>query len=146
MRMYTIYGDLNQLFALVARSLQSLVLKGIVEKEKLESFNLPIYGPSVGEVKELVMQSHLFNMDLIKQFEMNWDPFDDLEGDDVEDNACSSMNIAKFIMSVLKYLIVRHFGETILDAWFAEFRCLAAEHLEKEKTKFTIIAMSLKKE
>ena len=117
-----------------------------MDKEKLQSFNLPFYGPSVGEVKELVMQSHLFNMDLIKQFEANWDPLDDSEGDNVEDSACSSMNIAKCIRSILKSLIVCHFGETILDAWFAEFRCLVAKHLEKEKTKFTIIAMSLKKE
>ncbi|KAF8689732.1 hypothetical protein HU200_041683 [Digitaria exilis] len=139
-------GHLNQHFALVARSLQSLVLKGIVEKEKLESFNLPVYGPSVGEVKELVMQSHLFNMDLIEQFESNWDPFDDSEGDDVEDSARSSMNIAKLARSLMKSLIIGHFGETVLDAWFAEFRCLVAKHLEKEKIKSTIIAMSLKKE
>ncbi|CAD6248131.1 unnamed protein product [Miscanthus lutarioriparius] len=139
-------GDLNQLFGLVARSLQSLVLKGLVDKEKLQSFNLPVYGPSVGEVKELVMQSHLFNMDLIKQFEMNWDPFDDSESDDVEDTARSSMNIAKFTRPALKSLIVRHFGETIIDAWFTEFMSLVAEHLEKEKTKFTTIVMSLKKE
>jgi len=85
-------------------------------------------------------------MDLIKQFEMNWDPFDDSEGDDVEDTARSSMNIAKLIRSVLKPLIVRHFGETIIDTWFTEFRSLVAEHLEKEKTKFTTTIMSLKKE
>nr|ACG34562.1 benzoate carboxyl methyltransferase [Zea mays] len=140
-------GDLNQLFALVATALQSLVLKGLVEKEKLESFNLPIYGPSVGEVEDLVTQSGLFSMDLIKQFEMNWDPLDDSEGDDVvEDSARSSMNVAKYIRSVLKSLIVRHFGEAIIDAWFAEFRRLVAEHLEKEKTKFTTFAMCLKKE
>jgi hypothetical protein len=53
--------------------------QGLVEKEKLESFNLPIYGRSVGEVEDLVTQSGLFSMDLIKQFEMNWDPFDDSE-------------------------------------------------------------------
>jgi hypothetical protein len=47
--------------------------QGLVEKEKLESFNLPIYGSSVGEVEDLVTQSGLFSMDLIKQFEMNWD-------------------------------------------------------------------------
>jgi hypothetical protein len=121
--------------------------QGLVEKEKLESFNLPIYGPSVGEVEDLVAQSGLFSMDLIKQFEMNWDPLDDSEGDDVvEDSARSSMNVAKYIRSVLKSLIVRHFGEAIIDAWFAEFRRLVAEHLEKEKTKFTTFAMCLKKE
>jgi hypothetical protein len=46
----------------------------------------------------------------------------------------------------LKSLIVHHFGETIIDAWFTEFRSLVVEHLEKEKTKFTTIVMSLKKE
>ncbi|KAG0542170.1 hypothetical protein BDA96_02G080200 [Sorghum bicolor] len=139
-------GDLNQVFALVARSLQSLVLKGIVEKENLESFNLPVYGPSVGEVKELVMQSQLFKMDLIKQFENSWDPFDDSEGDDVEDSARSSINIAKCIRSLIKSLIVWHFGETILDAWFVEFQCLVAKHLQKEKIMSTVNAMSLKKQ
>ncbi|KAJ1265546.1 hypothetical protein BS78_08G084000 [Paspalum vaginatum] len=115
-------GNLNQLFGLVARSLQYLVLKGLVEKEKVESFNLLVYGPSIAEVKEVVIKS-----------------------DEVEDSARSSINVAKCIRSVLKSLIVCHFGETILDALFAEFTCLVAKHLEKEKTKFAIIAMSLKK-
>jgi hypothetical protein len=56
------------------------------------------------------------------------------------------MNVAKYIRSALKSLIVCHFGEAIIDAWFAEFRRLVAEHLEKEKTKFTTFAMCLKKE
>jgi hypothetical protein len=56
------------------------------------------------------------------------------------------MNIAKCIRSIIKSLIVWHFGETILDAWFVEFRCLVAKHLEKEKIMSTVIAMSLKKQ
>ncbi|RCV10500.1 hypothetical protein SETIT_2G116600v2 [Setaria italica] len=138
-------GELNQLYGLVARSLQSLVLKGLVEKEKLESFNLPVYGPSVAEVKEVVMQSKIFSMDEIKLFEANWDPFDDSEGVDVLDSACSSMNVAKCIRSVLKSLIICHFGETILDPLFVEFASLVAKQLEEQQTKLAVIAMSLKK-
>ncbi|CAL5075801.1 unnamed protein product [Urochloa decumbens] len=138
-------GDLNQLFGLVARSLQSLVMKGLVEKEKLESFNLPVYGPSTAEVKEVVMESKIFSIEQIKLFQANWDPFDDSEGDDVHDSACSSMNVAKCIRSVLKSLIICHFGETIVDALFTEFACQVAKHLDEEKTKFAVIAMSLKK-
>ncbi|WVZ90396.1 hypothetical protein U9M48_036702, partial [Paspalum notatum var. saurae] len=138
-------GDLNQLFGLVAKSLQNLVLKGLVEKEKVKSFNLPVYGPSIAEVKEVVMKSHLFNMDRVKLFEANWDPFDDSEGDKVEDSARSSTNVTKCIRSLLKSLVVSHFGETILKPLFVEFMYLVAKHLEKEKTKFAIIAMSLKK-
>ncbi|WVZ83840.1 hypothetical protein U9M48_030938 [Paspalum notatum var. saurae] len=139
-------GYLNQLFGLVARSLQNLVLKGLVEKKKVESFNLPVYGPSVVEVKDVVMESHLFKMDHIKLIETNWDPFDDSEGDEVKNSACSSTNITKLIRSLLKSLVVCHFGETILEPLFKEFTYLVAKHLEKEKTKAAIIAMSLKKE
>ena len=113
--------------------------------KKLESFNLPVYGPSVAEVKEVVMQSKLFSMDQIKLFEANWDPFDDSEGDDVHDIACSSLNIARGLRSVLKSLIASHFGEAIVDALFVEFRSLVSKHLEVEKTKYALIATSLKK-
>jgi hypothetical protein len=45
-----------------------------VEKEKLESFYLPMYSPSVGEVEAIVKQVGLFNMNHVKVFETNWDP------------------------------------------------------------------------
>ena len=116
-----------------------------MEKEKVESFNLPLYGPSVTEVKEVVMENHLFNMDGIKLFEANWDPFDDSEGAEVENSTRNSINFAKCIRSVMKSIIVHQFGETIVDPLFEEFRCLVAQHLEKEKSKQAIIALSLKK-
>ncbi|WVZ90399.1 hypothetical protein U9M48_036705 [Paspalum notatum var. saurae] len=64
-------GDLNQLFGLVARSLQYLVLKGLIEKEKVESFNLLVYEPSVAEVKEVVIVTTLLfvtRKSLLKNF------------------------------------------------------------------------------
>ncbi|KAG0544921.1 hypothetical protein BDA96_02G318000 [Sorghum bicolor] len=89
-------GYLNKLFGLVARSLQSLVGKGLVEKEKLEAFNLPLYGPSIGEVKEIVKESHMFKIDYIKLFEQNWDPYDDTEDNYVHDSGRSGMTMAHF--------------------------------------------------
>ncbi|WVZ83844.1 hypothetical protein U9M48_030942 [Paspalum notatum var. saurae] len=120
--------------------------QGLVEKKKVESFNIPVYGPSVAEIKDVVMESDLFIMDHIKLIETTWDPFDDSEGDEVEDIARSSTNITKCIRSLLKSLVVCHFGETILEPLFKEFTYLVAKHLEKEKTKAAIIAMTLKKE
>jgi len=137
-------GDLNKLFGLLAMSLQSLVTKGLVESEKLDSFNLPFYGPSISEVKYIVMQSHMFELDHIKLFEINWDPYD-TEGDDVHDSVCSGINVSKFIRAALEPMIARHFGETILDTLFTEYAFFVSKHLQKEKTKFAIITMSLTK-
>ena len=60
------------------------------------------------------MQSHMFELDHIKLFETNWDPYDDTEGDDVLDSARSGINVSMVIRAVLGPLIARHFGETIL--------------------------------
>ncbi|EEC80303.1 hypothetical protein OsI_22335 [Oryza sativa Indica Group] len=138
-------GDLNHMFGFVSKALESLVEKGLVSKEKLESFILPVYGPSVDEVKEIVAKSRMFDLDHIKLFEANWDPYDDSEGDVVLDSANSSLNIRNLIRSVLESMIASHFGGSILDAIFQEFRSLVAQHLKREKTKFAVIVMSLKK-
>ncbi len=87
----------------------------------------------------------MFDLDHIKLFEANWDPYDDSEGDVVLDGANSSLNISNLIRSVLESLIASHFGGNILDALFQEFRSLVAQHLKREKTKFALIVMSLKK-
>lgn len=138
-------GDLNHVFGLLAQSLQSLVAKGLVEKEKLDSFYIPNYGPSIGEVRAIVKQSELFDMDHIQLFESNWDPYDDSEGDGVHDSVQSGVNFANCIRAVMESTIASHFGEDILDMLFTEYACRAGNHLKREKTKFAIIVLSLKK-
>jgi len=45
----------------------------MVEKERLDSFNLPIYGPSIAEVTAVVKQSELYDINHIQLFESNWE-------------------------------------------------------------------------
>jgi hypothetical protein len=116
-----------------------------VEKERLEDFNLPFYGPSIAEVKEIVMESHMFKLDYIKLLELNWDPYDDTEDDVVPDSVRSGINVSKLVRALLEPLIASHFGEYILDLLFADYAYLVSKHLEQEKTKTAFIIMSLKK-
>lgn len=139
------HGDVSTLFELVAKSLRSLVLKGRVEKEKLDSFNLPYYTPSVKEVKALINENKLFNIEDIRLFESNWDPQDDSEGDVVLDCARSGANVAKCIRAVLEPMIIDHFGEDIVDELFMLYASIVAKHMKKAKAKYPIILVSLKK-
>lgn len=139
------HGDVSTLFELVAKSLRSLVLKGHVEKEKLDSFNLPYYTPSVKEVKALINENKLFNIEDIRLFESNWDPQDDSEGDVVLDCARSGANVAKCIRAVLEPMIIDHFGEDIVDELFMLYASIVAKHMKKAKAKYPIILVSLKK-
>ncbi|XP_048536394.1 anthranilate O-methyltransferase 2-like [Triticum urartu] len=136
-------GGLCRLLGLLSRSMQSLVDEGLVEKEKLDSFNLPLYGPSMEEVKAIVDQSQQFRMNHIKLFETNWDPYDDSEGNDVRDSVQSGINVSKTLRAVMEPLFASHFGESVLDELFKKFAYNVEVHLKKEKTKYSVITLSL---
>ncbi|XP_037469151.1 anthranilate O-methyltransferase 2-like isoform X3 [Triticum dicoccoides] len=119
--------------------------KGRVEKEKLDSFNLPYYAPSVKEMKALINESKLFDIEHVRLFESNWDPQDDSESDVVLDCASSGANVAKCIRAVLEPLIADHFGDDIIEELFVVYSFVVAKHLEKAKAKYPIIVASLKK-
>ncbi|TVU28290.1 hypothetical protein EJB05_19801, partial [Eragrostis curvula] len=137
-------GEVSCIYGLLSQALQSLVQQSRVEKEKLDSFNLPFYSPSVDEVKEVMKQSDLFDINHIELFESNWDPHDDLDGDLVLDNVQSGVNAAKCIRAVFEPLIMHHFGEHILHDLFEIFAQNVAKHLQKVKTKYPVIVLSLK--
>ncbi|KAK8445752.1 hypothetical protein SEVIR_9G378400v4 [Setaria viridis] len=139
------HGEVGSMFELLAKALQCLVQKGLVEKEKMNSFNLPYYAPSVDEVKALI-EEELFDIENIRLFESNWDPLDDSDSDVVLDCASSGRNVAnKSIRAVMEPLIINHFGEAILDELFMVFAAMVAKYLEIRKAKYPVIVVSLKK-
>ncbi|XP_047044050.1 anthranilate O-methyltransferase 3-like [Lolium rigidum] len=140
-------GDMNHLWGLLAQSMQSLVEEGCIEKEKLDSFSLPIYGPSLSEVKDVVEQTELYDIKHIKLFELNWDCCDESEGDDVLDHVQSGVNVANTIRAVFEPMLAIHFGESLslIDAIFKKYAYYVAEHLKTVKTKFAVIVLVLKR-
>ncbi|RLM78122.1 anthranilate O-methyltransferase 3-like [Panicum miliaceum] len=137
-------GEVSYMWGLLAQALQSLVKERRVEKEKLNSFNLPFYAPSVDEVRDVIRQSEAFDINHIHLFESNWDPHDDLDdGDLVLDSAQSGVNIAQSIRAVIEPLVAHHFGEHILDDLFEIYVRNVAAHLRKVKTKHPVIVLSL---
>jgi anthranilate O-methyltransferase len=120
-------------------------VQGRVEKEKLDSFNLPFYAPSIDEVKEVIRRSELFDTNHVELFESNWDPHDDVDGGDlVLDGVRSGVNVAKCIRAVIEPLVMNHFCERIVHDLFEMFAQNVAEHLQKVKAKYPVIVLSLK--
>ncbi|CAN6201465.1 unnamed protein product [Urochloa humidicola] len=138
-------GDLNHLCGLLTQSVQSLVSKGLVQVEKLDAFNLPVYGPSVDEVKAVVRKSELFDITYAKLFESNWDPYDDSGGQFVQDSLRSGLNVAKSIRAVMEPLFASHFGGSVLDELFKEYARNVSKHLQREKTMYSVIVLSLQR-
>jgi jasmonate O-methyltransferase len=122
-------------------------LQGRVEKEKLDSFNMPLYAPSLNEVKAVLDRTELFAIEHMGLVEFNWDPQDDnLDDHMICDPASSGTNVAKAIRAVLEPLIAGHFGEDIIDELFAIYASIVAKYLEEAgNAKCCSIVVSLKK-
>jgi len=116
-----------------------------VQEEKLDAFNLPFYGPSVDEVNAVVRKSELFDINSAKLFESNWDPYDDSEDHIVQDSLQSGQNVAKSIRAIMGPLFASHFGVAVLDELFREYTRNVAKHLEREKTMYSVIVLSLQR-
>uniref|UniRef100_J3MCU7 Uncharacterized protein n=1 Tax=Oryza brachyantha TaxID=4533 RepID=J3MCU7_ORYBR len=94
------------------------VQRGLVEEEKVNSFNLPLYGPSIDEVKAVITCHKLFGINHIELFKSSWDPYDDMEHDGMRTSPQSGLNVSKCIRAVFETLLESHFGKYILDELF----------------------------
>ncbi|XP_078153954.1 anthranilate O-methyltransferase 3-like [Carex rostrata] len=138
-------GEQSTIFGIVTDSLDSMVREGIIEEEKLDTFNLPFYAPSTEEVVAIVTLQGLFEIISFKTFVSNFDPFDDLDDHAEFDNVQSGTNCAKVMRSVLEPMIACHFGSAIVDDLFSRFAINVAKHLLKEKLKIFVLCLSLKR-
>ncbi|WOL12343.1 anthranilate O-methyltransferase 3 [Canna indica] len=139
-------SDLRYLFELLAEALNSMASEGIIAKDKVDNFNVPCFGASMDEVKSVILSEGLFDLEEAHIFQSNWDPFDDSDDDLVLDYVVSGNNTVKCLRAVLEPLIANHFGDALqLDDLFSRYAKNIADHLLKEKTKYTVFVVALKK-
>ncbi|XP_039118707.1 S-adenosyl-L-methionine:benzoic acid/salicylic acid carboxyl methyltransferase 3-like [Dioscorea cayenensis subsp. rotundata] len=138
-------AELCHFYDLVADALNSMVQEGLLEEEKVNTFNMPLYAASKEEVQQVIQSEGSFYIEQMQILESNWDPFDDSDDDKVFDNVMSGHNVAKYKRAVLEPLLVRHFGEqAFVDQVFARYAQNVAMHLLKEKTKHIVFILALK--
>nr|CAD1842774.1 unnamed protein product [Ananas comosus var. bracteatus] len=63
----------SYLWELLAKTLMDMASLGLIEEEKVDSFNLPWYEPSMEEVKNEITIQGLFSIKKIELFEVNLD-------------------------------------------------------------------------
>lgn len=127
-----------------------------MEPEKLDSFNMPMYGPSPDELKQLVQRSQLLDIMDIEVFDLSHLTKDAVEksklevgatADATQDNVHEEIgrNIAATLKAVMGSLFASHFGESIIDDLFAVFAHNVTQQLETPEKKggITVISLSL---
>ncbi|KAL7104003.1 hypothetical protein ACP275_08G216700 [Erythranthe tilingii] len=125
---------------LMALSLQHMVSEGVIEKEKLESFNIPQYTPSPEEVKNEVEKEGSFTVSRLESSEITWVacwPEPEPNNNDAGDY------LAQCMRSVTEPLLVNHFGQLVIDQLFQIYSQILSQHISDEDAKFSNVTVSL---
>ncbi|KAM1223574.1 hypothetical protein ACFX10_042431 [Malus domestica] len=115
---------------LLAHALMRMVSEGLIEAERVDSFNAPFYAPSEEELKLVLENEGSFTMDRLEAFEIDWDGGAEITA------VVSGQRMAKTIRAVTESMIESHFGKDIMDDLFRQYAELFADYLSKSKTKF----------
>nr|GMD74458.1 salicylate carboxymethyltransferase-like [Ipomoea batatas] len=126
--------DVLNFWVVLAEVLKDLVTKRLVEEEKLNSFNLPIYTPSLKEVKMVVEKEGLFSINILEGFTHNF-------SEPIKDEKA----ITNTMRAIVESLVVSHFGRRIIDQVFNKYEEMIGECMTKFVKEDFFIIVSLTK-
>ncbi|EEF33144.1 Benzoate carboxyl methyltransferase, putative [Ricinus communis] len=136
------------IWELLAMALSQLVLEGVVDKEKLDSFNVPFFTPSMSEVISEIEKDGSFLIDELEISEQHWNPYHG-EPNISEAFKDPGYNVAKYARAVIEPLIISHFGfdKAIMDEVFDRYKAILNDYMTKEKAEYVYLTVSvIKKE
>ncbi|KAL5067948.1 hypothetical protein RYX36_018835 [Vicia faba] len=124
--------------------LNQMVQEELVEKEKLDMFDVPAYHPSEDEVRQVIKEEGSFTLHTMKTFKMGWDA--NLQKDIVDfvvNRKVRGEFVAKYLRAVFEPLLIAKFGENIMDDLFMRVAKFVAGLFELETLEFTNIILFL---
>ncbi|XP_045818555.1 S-adenosyl-L-methionine:benzoic acid/salicylic acid carboxyl methyltransferase 3-like [Trifolium pratense] len=127
---------------LLAMALNDMVVEGIIEEEKLNTFNIPNYYPSPSEVKLEVQTEGSFSINQMEVSEiMGADGVYNTNAFDSKSEMYES--VAKGTRAIIEPLMIVHFGEGVIDEAFDRFKIILESGISKERTKITNLTITL---
>ncbi|KAL5557341.1 hypothetical protein UlMin_039577 [Ulmus minor] len=137
------------IWELLAMALNHMVSEGLIEEEKMDSFNIPQYTPSPSEIRFELLKEGSFIINQLVVSQVKWtdanyetntnDDHDHFDGDD------DGYSVAKCMRAVAEPLLVSHFGEAIIDQVFHRYRQIIADRITEENTNFINVIVSVTK-
>ncbi|KAL9175771.1 hypothetical protein ABFS82_02G133500 [Erythranthe guttata] len=132
---------------LLSETLSDMVAEGLLKEEDLHSFNIPVYAPSIQEIKTAIQSEGSFNLD---KMEVVLVPLDANEDYNNYDNMVSDKNngsgkfVANYVRAFAEPMLVAHFGSSInVDVVFDVYAKKTDEHLSVERSSYFTPVISL---
>ncbi|XVE82459.1 hypothetical protein DITRI_Ditri16bG0006200 [Diplodiscus trichospermus] len=120
----------------LGQAFQDLVAEGLVEEEKLDTYDTPYYEPYREEIQAEVEKEGSFILDRLELVSLPWDC---VNGGINHDRAVTAKAMAKAFRAVNEPMIRSHFGADIMDRLFHRFtEIMAADNKEVEHVSLVV--------
>ncbi|BAT97543.1 hypothetical protein VIGAN_09101200 [Vigna angularis var. angularis] len=126
--------------------LNDMVQEGLLEEKKLDFFDLPVYGPTAEEIRQVIEEEGSFAIQTLRTFNMVWDanPHEDV-GDSILDRKMKVEFLSKYVRAVFEPLLSVEFGKDTMDELFTRFAQKVAQLIEFKTLECTNVVVSLVK-
>lgn len=118
------------------RSLATLVDKGVVKEEKLDSYDVHFYAPSKEELEDMVKREGSLKLERLEMFEME---------KDAGDFTSYGARVAMTVRAIQESMISHHFGEEILEDLFEIYGRLVDEEMARQDIRAVTYVVVLRK-
>ncbi|XP_062076788.1 probable caffeine synthase MTL2 isoform X2 [Humulus lupulus] len=150
-----ISNDPKHVLEIMGRALNDMVFEGIVEEKSLDNFNMPVYCPTAKEVRMVIEDEGSFKLQKLEVFEIAWDAgLNEEKGkiihsiivdDDNIDKYNRGKYVSDYMRAVLEPILMKQFGESIMDDLFERFTHKIIESMANENWHYINLAISLTK-
>ncbi|XP_010263597.1 PREDICTED: jasmonate O-methyltransferase-like isoform X2 [Nelumbo nucifera] len=140
-----------QQWDLLAQVFRDMIVNGLLQEGKLDSFNIPFYSPSPQELTSAVHNEGSFTLNRLEILEIDWDRVTSSETSNgstktILDNQSISQSTVKFVRAVMESLLESHFGREVMDPLFRRHEQIVCDHLSRNRNnKYICIILSLTK-
>ncbi|KAM3249556.1 hypothetical protein P3L10_011326 [Capsicum annuum] len=113
---------------------------GLIEEEKVDSFNIPNYTSSPAEVKYIAEKEGSFTINRLETTRVHWN-----NASNNNDIINGGYNLSRCMRAVAEPLLVTQFGPKLMDLVFQKYEEIITNCMAKEKIEFINITISLTK-
>ncbi|KAG6603953.1 Salicylate carboxymethyltransferase, partial [Cucurbita argyrosperma subsp. sororia] len=133
-------------YQLLNLALKTMVAEGMVEEEKVDRFNMPIFMPTPEDVKAEIQKEGSFIIKRVEVLRTRWNLYNNNNEIDSSTGGVgigSSYNIANCIRSVIEPIMIPHFGQPIIEELFVRYKKIVKDEMFNKKSEFIFLTVSL---
>ncbi|WVZ08848.1 hypothetical protein V8G54_022194 [Vigna mungo] len=137
----------RSIYETISVTLTDMLLEGLIEEEKMDSFNIPIYEPTVEEIIQVIGEEGSF---FIQESEIAMVPWGARKSEDddeflIDENIGAAEFITRCIRAVTEPLLAANFGKNIMNKLFIRFQKKIVQLMEVEILEYANLIIYLTK-